>query len=245
MQKDYFSDHSKIYAAFRPTYPAALYDFVFEYVKIFDKAWDCATGNGQVAQHLSQFFAEVQATDISAQQLDAAAQVENIHYSIGNAEQTAFAANTFDLITVGQALHWFEQQKFFAEAKRVGKPGSILAVWGYAALSVDEKIDPIFYHYYHETVGAYWDEARKQVEEEYSNVNFPFDKIISKKFELMVHWSLPQFIGYLQSWSASQKFIKANSFDPTVELVQQLSQYWEQDQIKSVSFPIFLKVCEL
>src|SRR5688572_2580381 len=104
--KDLFSSQSKAYAAFRPTYPAELYEFIFRNTKNFVLAWDCATGNGQVAQDLSKRFKKVYATDISQQQLDEAFKVTNIQYSVSKAEQTNFPDSSFDLITVGQALHW-------------------------------------------------------------------------------------------------------------------------------------------
>lgn len=129
--KDFFSGHSKIYAAFRPTYPEELYQFIFKHLKHKTKAWDCATGNGQVAQYLSKHFDNVYATDMSQQQLDHAFPAPNIHYSVCKAEKTLFEDQQFDLITVGQALHWLELDSFYKEVKRTGKPGSLLAVWGY------------------------------------------------------------------------------------------------------------------
>ena len=68
--KDFFSSQSKVYAAFRPTYPKELYQFIFRHLTEKKVAWDCATGNGQVAQYLASYFNEVYATDISQQQLD-------------------------------------------------------------------------------------------------------------------------------------------------------------------------------
>jgi hypothetical protein len=88
--KDYFSGQSKIYAAFRPTYPQELYQFIFQHLKNRSAAWDCATGNGQVARYLSEHFETVYATDISRQQIDNAFQANNIHYSVSKAEQTSF-----------------------------------------------------------------------------------------------------------------------------------------------------------
>src|SRR5882672_948119 len=121
--KDLFSAQAKQYAAFRPTYPEALYDFIFQHVHGNENAWDCATGNGQVAQRLARQFKKVYATDISQKQLDQASPANNIHYAVSPAESTPFPDHQFDLITVGQALHWFDLDKFYAEVKRVIKPG--------------------------------------------------------------------------------------------------------------------------
>ncbi len=243
--KDYFSGHSKIYAAFRPSYPHELYKFIFSHVKHFENAWDCATGNGQVAQSLEKQFTKVEATDISQTQLDSAVKAPKITYSKSSAEQTSFADASFDLITVGQALHWFDHDKFFREVKRVGKPGSILAVWGYSVLSVNKEIDRLFYHYYNDVVGIYWDEARRHIEEEYAKIHFPFHDVQNKRFELKLEWSIDHFIGYLCSWSTTQKFMKVNNSDPLIDFRAELEKVWGADEIKGTCFPIFLKLCTL
>ncbi len=239
-KKDYFSGHSKLYATFRPTYPDALYQFIFNHLQSRARAWDCATGNGQVAQYLSPHFDHVFATDISQQQLDNAFQAENILYSIQPAEKTNFPDQTFDLITVGQALHWFDLPQFYTEVRRLAKPNGLLAVWGYSVCSVNPAIDEIFLDFYNNIVGPYWDSARKMVEEEYKSVAFPFDQIETPKFSLEVEWTLEQFGGYLSTWSATQKYIKANNHDPVPEIVSQMAAEWNGKKI--VSFPVFLKL---
>lgn len=238
--KDYFSGHSKLYATFRPTYPEDLYQFIFNHVKQFDSAWDCATGNGQVAQRLAKQFQTVYATDISQQQLTHAVQLKNIQYSVASAENTNFQNQTFDLITVGQAMHWFDLDRFYSEVKRVLKPNGILAVWGYSVCSVNEPIDAIFFDFYRNIVGPYWDKARKMVEDEYEGMPFPFKEIPTPKFSIEVKWSLEEFSGYLSTWSATQKFIKDKNLDPVPEVTNRLSPYWHNNMM--VRFPVFLKL---
>ncbi|MBX2961893.1 MAG: class I SAM-dependent methyltransferase [Cyclobacteriaceae bacterium] len=237
-QKDYFSGHAKIYAAFRPTYPKELYDFIFKHTKNFDRAWDCATGNGQVATVLSKYFKDVCATDISQQQLEHAANADNITYTIQPAEKTNFSDGQFDLITVAQALHWFDTTAFYAEAIRVAKPGAVLALWGYAVCNINPEIDKHFYHFYRETMGAYWDNARTLVENEYRDISFPFEEIPVPKFSIQVQWTADDFAGYLTSWSATQKFIKANGYNPVPEFMNKID--WIG--LKTVTFPLFLRL---
>src|SRR6187549_3671628 len=105
--KDYFSKQATLYAAFRPTYPQLLYDFILGHVPRRQAAWDCASGNGQVAFILARYFEQVHATDINQKQLDEATATANIVYSLSPAEKTTFPDDSFDLITVGHALHWF------------------------------------------------------------------------------------------------------------------------------------------
>jgi ubiquinone/menaquinone biosynthesis C-methylase UbiE len=239
--KDYFSSQSKAYATFRPTYPKALYDFIFRQVKTKGTAWDCATGNGQVASYLADYFHEVHATDISQQQLDHADKKKNVRYSISPAERTSFENNQFDLITVAQALHWFDRDKFYDEAKRVGKPGSILAIWGYAMLYIEPSIDALILNFYNETVGPYWDDARRLVEQEYQTISFPFERLDTPRFSIEVEWTLTQLSGYFCSWSATQKYIKEKGIDPVPGFIETLRKHWTRRSM-NVTFPIFMHI---
>jgi len=239
--KDYFSSQSKLYATFRPTYPEELYEFIFQYVTEKKVAWDCATGTGQVANYLSSRFDEVYATDISQPQLDQAGKRTNIFYSICPAEKTPFQENQFNLITVAQALHWFDRDAFYSEARRVGKPGSLLAAWGYALLYIEPIIDEIIMDYYNHTVGPYWDNARKLVEEQYRTISFPFEEIQPPPFSIKVQWTINQLSGYLSSWSATQTYIKEKGHDPVSPFIKRLKKYWTKPDM-TVTFPLFARI---
>lgn len=236
--KDYFSTQSKVYAAFRPTYPVELYDFIFQHLSQRNRAWDCATGNGQVAKYLSTYFQEVCASDISQKQLDHASAGRNIQYSVGSAEKTNFPDNHFDLITVAQALHWFDRDAFYNEVVRVGRPNSIVAVWGYGLLNIDPLIDQAIMNFYNNTVGPYWDDARKLVEQHYKTITFPFEEIPAPEFSIKVQWNIDQLSGYLSSWSATQNFIKEKGHDPVAPFIHDLQKNWVQQEV-TVTFPIF------
>lgn len=240
MAKDYFSGHSKLYATFRPTYPDALYEFIFNHVKQFDVAWDCATGNGQVAQVLAKHFKQVFASDISSEQLKHAHQANNIVYRAEPAEHTSFTGNQFNLITVAQAIHWFNRANFFQEVARIAKPDAILAVWGYANCMVNPEIDKFFFHFYQNTVGPYWDKARVLIEEHYRTIVFPFEEIPAPPFQINVQWNLDQFAGYITTWSATQKYIQATGVDPVPEFIGQVKPYWRLTM--PVTFPVFLRL---
>jgi ubiquinone/menaquinone biosynthesis C-methylase UbiE len=238
--KDYFSGHSKIYATFRPTYPDELYRFIFGHLQNFDHAWDCATGNGQVARVLATQFEKVYATDISSQQLDYAVQAGNIYYRAEPAEKTSFSDDGFDLITVAQAIHWFNLPAFYNEVKRTARPDAWVAIWGYTNCAIQDEIDSHVLHFYREVVGPYWDEARKIVEDEYKSLPFPFDEIITPRFSIKTEWTADAFSGYLTSWSATQKFIKANGFNPVPEVMEKIKPLWQDKQV--VTFPLFLRM---
>lgn len=241
-KKDYFSGQSKAYAAFRPSYPDELYKFILQHVGGRSCAWDCATGNGQVAQSLAKHFDRVDATDISEQQLQNAFRSKNIHYSVSPAEQSPFEDHRFDLITVAQALHWFNLAEFYKEVNRTGKPGGLLAVWGYGLLNVEPAVDELFLDFYHHTVGPFWDEARRLVENQYRDIPFPFERIDAQEFYIRVEWTSEQFAGYLSSWSATQKYIRIHQTDPVAVFRERLRLHWKDGEEKSATFPLFMKL---
>jgi hypothetical protein len=240
--KDLFSRQASLYATFRPTYPEALYQFIFQHVPKKETAWDCATGNGQVAQYLSRHFRNVFATDISQQQLDNALQLKNVAYSIAPAEQTSFANGQFDLITVGQALHWFDHEAFYKEVNRVSNTHGIIAVWGYNILSVAPDIDNLLNNFYHNVVGPYWDDARKMVENAYRSIPFPFKEIPTPSFYITLSWTPEQLEGYLLTWSSTQKYIKTTNANPIPFLMEKIHREWHPGKSREIRFPVFLRI---
>lgn len=240
--KDLFSGHAADYARFRPTYPAALYDWLLAKVSHFECAWDCGTGNGQVATILAEYFAKIEATDISAAQMQEAVPRPNVRYRVCPAEQTPFAEGIFDLITVGQALHWFDFAKFNAEVTRVAKRGALVAVWGYGKLHISPAIDEAIEDFYQNTVGPYWEKEREHVENQYADVPFPFEGVEKKVFENPYQWPLESLCQYLNTWSSVRKFEKANGFSPIPALQERLRVLWPDPTAKEVIFPVFAQV---
>lgn len=243
MSKDLFSIQSKAYAQFRPGYPQKLFDYVLQFVEERKFAWDCATGNGQAAKVLADYFEKVEASDISQSQINNAVRKSNIEYHISPAEQTPFADNSFDLITVAQAYHWINWKKFHDEAKRVGKNNSVIAIWGYNNFSTDdEKLNQLLHHFYYDIIFSYWDAERRHVENNYESVEFDFDLLPAKSFGTDLTYTREHLIGYLQSWSAVQNYIKANNSSPVDLIINNLNSIWKEGGTKRIHFPIFLKM---
>jgi SAM-dependent methyltransferase len=240
--KDLFSGHADLYAAFRPTYPEELYRFIFRHVSQRRAAWDCGTGNGQVAQRLALDFENVYATDLSDKQIAQAVQRPNIHYSVSPAEKTLFESNSFDLITVGQALHWFNTEKFYEEVRRVARPHGVVAFWGYANIMINDKLDGPIQDFYSNVVGRYWDSARCHVENGYRDIPFPFLSIETPAFYIEQQWTLKHLCGYLESWSATQRYILDKNENPMTTFEPVLRSLWGSEDSLLVRFPVFLKL---
>jgi ubiquinone/menaquinone biosynthesis C-methylase UbiE len=239
--KDRFSNHASQYAAFRPSYPKELYDFLMINVKKRSSAWDVGCGNGQVAKDLATHFEKVFATDISSKQIENAVQVPNIFYSICPADKSPFPDSSFDLITVAQALHWFTIPEFFTEAERVSKPGGLIAVWGYGLLKIDSSIDPIVADFYTNVIGPYWDAERKLVDQHYQTIPFPFQEFKAPTFQFSFSWSLEEFRGYLTTWSSVQKYLQQHATNPVDDVIEKIKPVWGVDR-RVVSFPLFLRI---
>lgn len=240
MAIDLFSGHADQYAQYRIDYPAELYDFILARVPARQTAWDCATGNGQVAVALADAFARVEATDISENQLAQATLHPNIHYQVGPAERTAFPNGHFDLVTVAQALHWFDADAFHAEVKRVAKPGAVIAEWGYGLNKVDEAVDGLVLDFYRNRVGPYWDMRRRLIDEQYATLPFPFADVQQANFVVRRIWTLERFLNYLRTWSSVQKYKFENGDDPVSALGDALLPIWGEGE-KEVCFPVFLR----
>lgn len=243
MAKDLFSNQASLYAQYRPGYPGELYEYIVQHVNEKHMAWDCATGNGQAAVELARYFNQVMATDISEKQLQQAQPYEKIIYSPSPAEKTSFADNIFDCITVAQAYHWFQFEEFGKEVKRVAKPGAVVAIWGYSlVVSEEEALNTLIRSFYREKVGAYWDKERTYIDDHYTTVPFPYEPLPSKEFQIQVQWSRQQLIGYFNTWSSVQHFIKAHAYNPVDELAVAIEQIWPDDELRSFYFPLFLKL---
>lgn len=240
--KDNFSRQSNDYAKFRPHYPKELFDLLIPLVPEHQVAWDVATGNGQVANVLADYFEEVKATDISANQLKHAIQKTNIKYSVEPAEHSSFANSTFDLITVAQAIHWFHFDAFYREVRRTLKPNGIIAVIGYPLFTIDHVIDEIILHFYSETLHNCWDPERKYLDEMYATIPFPFPEIQTPPFKMEYKWSLDELTGFLNTWSAVQHYINRNEKNPVEDVRKELESIWKEDEKKEVSFPVILRV---
>ena len=243
MPKDLFSEQAKDYALYRPAYPEELFTYILSFVANKNVAWDCATGNGQSALPLSHYFKKVFASDISIKQLEQAPKKENIEYIVCSAEETPFVENSFDLITISQAYHWLNWEKFRAEAIRVAKENCVIAIWMYDLLfSKEEKLNELIIHFYKNITGPYWDKERKHIDDHYSNVTFQFELLPGKEFFIERAFTKEQLFGYFFTWSATQNFIKANGVSPIERVVDAFSRLWQPGEIKVFHFPIYLKL---
>ena len=226
--KDHFSGHAQIYAAARPDYPPALFDFLAGLCRRRQLAWDSGTGRGQAALGLVRHFTRVIATDASQAQLDAATPHERISYRCQAAEQLLAEAGQVDLVTIAQALHWLDTGQVYEQVDKALAPQGVLAVWCYGVAEISPAIDAVIQDLYQRLLGEFWPPERVHVENGYRDLAFPYPKIAVPAFYLEQHWTLEQQVAYLYSWSATQRYIKAHGRDPVMLVTDQLRDVWHQ-----------------
>lgn len=237
--KDHFSGHAGAYASYRPSYPRALMRFLADCCEKRSCAWDCATGNGQTALALTEWFERIVATDASAPQIAAAEPHPRVDYRVAPAEDSGLQAGSIDLIAVSQALHWFDIDRFFDEAVRVLVPGGVLAAWSYELCKVAPAIDALILDLYR-MLDGYWPSERRMVEDRYRSVELPMPAIPAPEFEMTASWSVEQMLGYLGTWSACRRYRQDRGADPLTGIAAPLRDAWGPGA-REVRWPLALK----
>ena len=240
---DHFSRQAEQYRANRPGYPPALFAWLAGVAPARDRALDCATGSGQAALGLAAHFSEVIATDLSRRQLAHAPPDPRVHYLAATAEHLPLADRTVDLVTVAQALHWFDLPAFYAEVRRIGRPGAVVAVWSYGLMRIDPAVDAVVTRLYADILGPYWPPERALVESGYRDLDFPFAPIPAQPPALHADWPLDRLLGYLASWSATQRYKDATGRDPVESVRDALGAAWgEAGATRPIAWPLALRV---
>lgn len=240
---DHFSGHASDYARFRPRYPQSLFAELAALCTRRDQAWDCGTGNGQAAVALAEYFDCVLATDASPQQIAEAEAHPKITYRAADACRSGLGDESTDLVTVAQALHWFDTAAFFAEVRRVLRSGGIIAVWCYGLQSLGEPFDSVLKRFYSETVGADWPPERVLVEQGYRTLDFPFVELKPPTAQMGQQLSLDGLLNYLGTWSAVKRYEKRVGRSPLPQLEAELLPLWgDRAQPRPAVWPLSLRV---
>lgn len=121
------------YAEARPDYPAGLFDTLDRLLAgRLDGARviDVAAGTGIASRQLADHGAQVIGVELSEVMLaELVAGSSGIHAVRGDAHALPLADRSADMITCAQAWHWMDEQRAVAEARRVLRPGGLLAIW--------------------------------------------------------------------------------------------------------------------
>ncbi|WP_322520669.1 class I SAM-dependent methyltransferase [Guyparkeria halophila] len=243
-QGSHFDPLAADYARHRPVYPEALIEWLADRAPGRSLAWDCGTGNGQVAGMLARHVEQVVATDISAAQLAQAPRLPTVTFRRAPADESGLAPGSVDLVVVAQALHWFDIDNFNREAERVLRPGGLMAQWCYGLIKTGvPPIDAALSTFYRDIVGPYWPAERRHVENGYRDLPFPFRRIPAREFSMTAEWTLADLLGYLRSWSATARYAQMTGTDPVSDLADRLVLLWgNHERTRHVGWPLTLRV---
>lgn len=230
--KDHFSGFSSDYHSYRPRYPDELFSWLASISNERDRAWDCATGTGQAAIGLVNHFSEIIASDASETQIASAEKHDAVRYFLAKAEESGIEPGSVDLVTVAQAIHWFDQDAFRAEVERVLRPGGVLAVWSYDVLQISPAIDLVVSHLYGPILNRFWPPERRIIEAGYRDIEFPYEKIEPPAFSMTSQWNLAGLAGYLNTWSAVKRYLQERKTNPVEIVFDDLSAAWGQAEKK-------------
>ncbi len=241
--EDHFSKQSQLYAQHRPQYPDELFAYLASLTPGRSLAWDCGTGNGQAAVGLAKYFEHVHASDASAEQIARAQAHEKIDYQVAPAEHAALDNNSTDLVTVAVAVHWFSFEEFYSEVRRVLKPEGILAVWRYSFTEISPEVDSVVRTYYYDTLRGCWPERIHYLEKRYETLPFPFEEIAPPSFAMERKLTLAQYAGFLDSWSATQRYKEQKGHHPLGVIWEQLSAAWgREEELRLVRWPLYFRI---
>ena len=234
-----FSDKSDLYARARPSYPPEVFDFIASQAKSHDHALDCATGNGQAAIGLANHFNRVTACDVSAQQIENHKAHDRIDYVVSPAETTPFEDNSFDLVNVAQALHWFDFDRFWPEVARVLKQGGVFSSISYAWSEITPSVDAAIEKHVLDIVDPYWAPENQMCVNGYADVAFPFEKLTTPKIDIICSWSHRDCMDYLHTWSATRRCMDDKGTAFFDEASDAIAAVWgDPDELKRVMFPL-------
>jgi SAM-dependent methyltransferase len=243
---DHFSKVAADYAARRPRYPPQLFRYLASLAPSHHLAWDCAAGTGQATIPLADWFERVVGTDASSAMVAQADPHPKVEYRVEPAERSGLPDRSVDLVTVAQALHWLQLDAFYAEVERVLVPGGVVAVWTYGIIHVDgEPADGIVSRFYRDVVGPFWPAERRHVESGYRTLPFPFAELMPPAFAMQVQWTLAELLGYIGTWSATERYRQATGHDPMDQLGFELERAWG-DPIarRTVTWALTLRIGE-
>lgn len=241
--RNWFDRGGQAYARFRPEYPGELAAYLAALAPDARLVVDVGCGNGQLTGQLAEHFAAVVGLDPSADQVANAAPRANVDYRCAPAERMPLADHSASLITAAQAAHWFDLPAFYAEVRRIAKPGAVLALISYGVLQLDEQLDARFQQFYWQEIGPYWPAERQLVDSGYATLDFPFAPLTPPAMAIRLDWNLAEFLGYIATWSAVRRAREAGREDILQRFASDIAQIWgDPGSRREVVWPINMRV---
>lgn len=246
LRRNWFEQDGRAYARFRPVYPPELAAYLASVSRSRRLAVDVGCGNGQLTQLLPPHFSTVIGLDPSADQIANIVPDERITYQCAAAEQLPLPDRCADLVTAAQAAHWFDLPDFYQEARRIAQPGCVLALISYGVPILEPDLDERFQSFYRDEIGPYWPPERRLVDSDYASIDFPVEELPKPTLEIRADWQLPEFLGYLLTWSAIRSAREAGREDVLMSFADDIAHAWGHESVRRrTTWPINMRIGRL
>jgi SAM-dependent methyltransferase len=240
---DHFSDRATGYARYRPFWPMEVVHHLAGLAPGRELAWDAGCGSGQLSALLAERFRHVRATDASGDQLARAVPHARVEYARALAQESGLPDRSVDLATAAQAAHWFELELYFAEVRRVVRPGGILALISYGMASTGSEADRVLERFHRTVLDPRWPPERRHVEEGYRSLPFPFEELGVPPFVMEARWTGEDFLGYLETWSTMRN-LERDEGRRRIEAFQEafLRAWGPAEESRRVQWPLAIRL---
>jgi SAM-dependent methyltransferase len=243
---NWFDSGGENYARFRPEYPLVLSAYLADLAPGRGLAVDVGCGNGQLTTQLASHFDAVIGLDPSEDQINNTPTIENIRFLCAPAEALPVPDAAADIVTAAQAAHWFDLPAFYAEARRAGRQGAILALISYGVLQLDDDLRDRFARFYYDEIGPFWPPERRLVDSGYADIDFPFEGLPTPDLSIDRDWDLGQLLGYVSTWSAVRQARDAGRDDLLTRFAAEFETLWGDSATRRrVSWPIAMRLGRL
>ncbi len=190
---------------------------------------------------LAPHFQQVIGIDPSASQIANVRAAANVTYRRQGAEKTDLPASSVDLIVAAQAAHWFDLDAFYAEVRRIAKPGALLALVSYGVPYIADPVNTVFQQGYWQDVHRFWPAERVHVETGYAELYFPYEPIEVPAVSCHAAMTLEAFIGYIRTWSAYAAAQREGEEGAFAAFFQKLTKAWGGTAPKPVYWPVSVR----
>ncbi len=237
---DHFSAVAGEYATHRPGYPTELARALAEASPETGSVWEVGCGSGQLTFRLASRFRRVWATDLSRSQLAQAPPLAGVLYVAARAEECPLSGASVDLIVAAQAAHWFDLDSFYAEVRRVARPGALLALVSYGLMRISPEVDRVVHRFHQETLAPHWPPERRHVDAGYRTLPFPFPRVTMPALECRVEWSLERFLGYVETWSGVGRLVADGGAAELAALRREVTLAWGDPSQRPIRWPLHI-----
>lgn len=233
------------YLQFRPTYPAALFQWLADITPQHRLAIDCGTGNGQAAVAIAPYFDQTIAIDRHNNPLKHALPHPSVEYRHLPAEHMDFADQSVDLIVAASAAHWFDLAAFYPQCQRVLSSDGRIVLWSYSWPNAQDRAIRAILSEAKQALDPHWSAPSLWHLNAYRDLPFPFETVPTPHFQLTLDWDIDQLIQFLFTWAAIREHVQQRDAHFLDRLRGQLERIWPATQPRHFIFPIHMKAGRL